>query len=369
MAKENLARAVEVCDPDESEASEVYESLDADQAQQIGQAGLSQSKVELVLVEAREHSGAQLVFVHNDKPKVIKRYSDKPKSLFNPESIQGMPSSYDMIMRDIKKYPLLTAKQEIELAKRIERGDLEAKEKMVLSNMRLVAYQARRFQFFGLSKDDLVSEGTMGLIRATEKFDYRKGFKFSTYAVNWIKQGCQRGITIRARTIRVPRHVEQLWKEIDTVQIMFVKEKLREATADELCYLLEIDEDIMDTALGMRNTLDSLDEPVTVNGEGRTMADVIGGSDETVDEIIQSEETKEFNARLVNDDGQIPSQHEMELRRELLERRFIEHHTYQQIADDYEHLDRARVMNIIKETVANLAGKEQEIRELIAPIA
>ena len=105
-----------------------------------------------------------------------------------------IPESVDQLLAHSRRYPLLTPAQEIELAQRIERGDLHAKELLVNSNLRLVASNARRYQNQGLPLADLVQEGMLGLIRASEKFDWRKGFRFSTYATLWIRQAIQRGL-------------------------------------------------------------------------------------------------------------------------------------------------------------------------------
>jgi RNA polymerase primary sigma factor len=121
----------------------------------------------------------------------------------------GTPEALELFLRRARVHPLLTAAEEIELAKRIERGDLDAKERMINSNLRLVVSQARRYQGHGLSMEDLVQEGMLGLIRAVEKFDWRRGFKFSTYGTLWIRQAIQRGLQNHGRTIRVPVHVAQ----------------------------------------------------------------------------------------------------------------------------------------------------------------
>ena len=115
--------------------------------------------------------------------------------------------SLQMFLNEAGRYPLLTAAEEVELAKRIERGDTAAKDRMITSNLRLVVSIARRYQTQGITLGDLIQEGTIGLIRATEKFDWRKGFKFSTYATWWIRQAVQRGVANKARTIRIPVHV------------------------------------------------------------------------------------------------------------------------------------------------------------------
>ena len=110
--------------------------------------------------------------------------------------------SFQMFLNEAGRYPLLTAAEEVELAKRIERGDMAAKERMINCNLRLVVSIAKRYQTQGITLGDLVQEGVLGLIRATEKFDWRKGFKFSTYATWWIRQAVQRGVANKARTIR-----------------------------------------------------------------------------------------------------------------------------------------------------------------------
>ena len=112
------------------------------------------------------------------------------------------------------RYPLLTAAEEVELAKRIERGDLAAKERMIHSNLRLVISIARKHQNLGLPLGDLIQEGIVGLIRASEKFDWRRGFKFSTYATLWIRQSMQRALSNTSRTIRVPVHIEQRQRKL-----------------------------------------------------------------------------------------------------------------------------------------------------------
>src|ERR1044071_8196533 len=112
-------------------------------------------------------------------------------------------------MNEIGRYPLLTAAEEVERAKKIDRGDHAAKERMINSNLRLVVHIARRFIGQGVPMGDLVQEGVIGLNRAVEKFDWRKGFKFSTYATWWIRQACQRAISNQSATIRIPTHVNE----------------------------------------------------------------------------------------------------------------------------------------------------------------
>jgi RNA polymerase primary sigma factor len=146
----------------------------------------------------------------------------------------GVPDSLTLFMNDIGRYPLLTAAQEVELAKRIERGDRAAKDRMINSNLRLVVSNARKYTGHGVTLGDLVQEGIIGLNRAVEKFDWRKGFKFSTYATWWIRQACQRAISNQSRTIRVPTHVHERRAKLGRVRQRFEVQYGREPTVEEL---------------------------------------------------------------------------------------------------------------------------------------
>ena len=126
--------------------------------------------------------------------------------------------SLQLLLREAGRYPLLKPSEEIELAKRIEKGDLAAKERMINSNLRLVVANARRYQGQGLALGDLIQEGMLGLIRAVEKFDWRKGFRFSTYATLWIRQAIQRGLENTSRTIRLPVHVAQRSRKVGRIE-------------------------------------------------------------------------------------------------------------------------------------------------------
>jgi RNA polymerase primary sigma factor len=140
--------------------------------------------------------------------------------------------SFQMFLNEAGRYPLLTAAEEVELAKRIERGDRAAKERMITCNLRLVVSIARRYQTQGITLGDLIQEGVIGLIRATEKFDWRKGFKFSTYATWWIRQAVQRGVANKARTIRIPVHVVEREQKVTRTE-RELSAKLGRAPSDE----------------------------------------------------------------------------------------------------------------------------------------
>jgi RNA polymerase primary sigma factor len=142
--------------------------------------------------------------------------------------------SLQLFLNEAGRYPLLTAAEEVELAKRIERGDAAAKERMINCNLRLVVSIAKRYQTQGITLGDLVQEGVIGLIRATEKFDWRKGFKFSTYATWWIRQAVQRGVANKARTIRIPVHIVEREQKIRRAERELVVSLGRDATDEEV---------------------------------------------------------------------------------------------------------------------------------------
>ena len=175
--------------------------------------------------------------------------------------------SLELLFARARRYPLLTAAEEVELAKAIERGDLAAKERMINSNLRLVISQARRYQGQGLSMGDLVQEGMLGLIRATEKFDWRKGFKFSTYAVLWIRQSIQRGVQNSGSTIRIPVHVGQRERKVKTVERELAAKLSRDPTDAEIAEAAELSEEHVRESRELARTLASLDQPIGEDGE------------------------------------------------------------------------------------------------------
>ena len=151
--------------------------------------------------------------------------------------------SLGLFLREIGRYPLLTAAEEVVLAKRVERGDPAAKQQMITSNLRLVVANAKRYRGHGVPFGDLIQEGSIGLNRAVEKFDWRKGFKFSTYATWWIRQACQRAISNQAHTIRIPTHVQErqqkLGRSRTRLELTLGREPTLEELADDTGYRLE----------------------------------------------------------------------------------------------------------------------------------
>jgi RNA polymerase primary sigma factor len=159
-----------------------------------------------------------------------------PTHVWEADAVVGTADALTLFMNRAGRYPLLTAAEEVALAKRVERGDRAAKERMINSNLRLVISIAKRYQGHGLSLLDLVQDGTIGLNRAVEKFDWRKGFKFSTYATWWIRQACQRAVANQSATIRVPVHVHErrikIAREANKLQAQLGRDATREEIAD-----------------------------------------------------------------------------------------------------------------------------------------
>ena len=179
----------------------------------------------------------------------------------------GSVDSLTLFMNEIGKHDLLTAAEEVELAKKIERGDRRAKERMINSNLRLVVSIAKRYRGRGVSFGDLIQEGVIGLNRAAEKFDWRRGFKFSTYATWWIRQACQRAISNQSRTIRVPAHVHERRAKLVRVGRQFEAEHGREPTTEELAQLSGYEELHVEEALAAVEASVSLNQSVGEEGD------------------------------------------------------------------------------------------------------
>ena len=196
-------------------------------------------------------------------------------------------------LKDIRDIPLLKAAQEVELAQRIEQGDDEALRQFTLSNLRLVVNMAKRYTGRGLSLIDLIQEGNLGLMRAAQKFDWRRGFKFSTYATWWIRQGITRAIADKGRTIRLPVHVSEALTKLNAVQQRLTQELGREPTDDELGRELGIDRiRVAETRLAARMP-SSIDQPIGED-EDTSVADfVMDHSDDQPEERMQARQLKE----------------------------------------------------------------------------
>src|SRR5437868_8008392 len=192
---------------------------------------------------------------------------DKASSYTVDEVADATSDSLQLFLRDIAQRPLVTAAQEVGLAKRIERGDQAAKNRMIESNLRLVVANAKRYRGLGLPFLDLIQEGILGLIRAVEKFDYRRGFKFSTYATWWIRQAMQRGLQHHSRTIRIPVHIGQELTKIRAAERKLTTELGREPTLEELAGRVALAPDQIEELRSAERVPVSLETPVGSDGE------------------------------------------------------------------------------------------------------
>ena len=187
---------------------------------------------------------------------------------FEGRELPGTTDALTLFMNRAGRFPLLTAAEEVALAKRIERGDAAAKERMINSNLRLVISIAKRYQGHDVPLLDLVQDGVIGLNRAVEKFDWRRGFKFSTYATWWIRQACQRAISSQSSTIRVPSHVHERRLKLARIAGRLRTQLGREPTREELAEAAELSPKHVDEALDAAEAPVSLNQRVGVEDEG-----------------------------------------------------------------------------------------------------
>jgi RNA polymerase primary sigma factor len=205
--------------------------------------------------------------------------------------------SLQLFINSAMKYPLLTGPEEIELAKRIEMGDLAAKEKLINSNLRLVIKFARRYQGHGLDLGDIVQEAMLGLIRAAEKFDWRRGYKFSTYAVLWIKQSIQRGLDNTGRSVRIPAHVAQRERTVNRITAELTTKLDREPTDEEVAKAAELPLDEVMATRDLTRVTTSLDTPV---GDGDTTFGELHSdvTDPLEDEVLERQQEEDVESAL-----------------------------------------------------------------------
>jgi len=234
------------------------------------------------------------------------RYANDEVAVVTTDALQ-------MFLNELRHYPLLNAREEVELAKRIERGDLEAKERLINSNLRLVVSLAKKYPTYDLTLLDLIQEGIFGLVRAAEKFDWRKGYKFSTYATFWIRQAIQRGIESRARTIRIPSHVGVRQRKILTAERQLRAQLGRDATDEELVEATGLTPTHLKEAREAIRTVVSLDRPVGDDDE-TSFGALLPAEGETPDEEVAVSLEQEAVRRAV---AQLP-----ERQREVVRRRY-----------------------------------------------
>jgi RNA polymerase primary sigma factor len=284
LVEELLTRAQEreIACVDLSEFSEMVEQADLDEEE--GQA--VQDLLEERGLEVRDDCG---------------RAGVQQTTYVNDDLAQRTTDAMSLFLQEVRRYPLLTREEEVELAQRIERGDMQAKEKLVNSNLRLVISNARKYQGHELPLLDLIQEGILGLIRASEKFDWRKGFKFSTYATFWIRQSIQRALDNRARTIRIPVHLGQRERKIARAQAELAARLGREPSEEEIAQAAELDLEEVKEAREAARVVTSLDRPVGEEEETSFGALLPSGEpspEEEVDIALQLEALRRALERL-----------------------------------------------------------------------
>ncbi len=210
----------------------------------------------------------------------------EPTRYQNGELAGATTDALQLFLNEIRRYPLLTAEEEVELAKLIEQGDLEAKERMINSNLRLVVSIAKKYQGQELSLLDLIQEGIFGLIRAAEKFDWRRGYKFSTYATFWIRQAIQRGLANRSRTIRIPVHIGQRERKIARAERELSARLGRDPTDEEVARAAELPPEQIQEVHAAARAVTSLDRPIGDEGE-TALGDLLESGETSPEEEVE----------------------------------------------------------------------------------
>jgi RNA polymerase primary sigma factor len=246
-----LNQLVEALELDDEELQQLYEELD-------------ERKIEL-----RDDCGRQT----------------KESTYVNGDLATATTDALQLFLNEMARYPLLTAAEEVELAKKIERGDREAKDRMINSNLRLVVSIAKKYQGHGLSLLDLIQEGIIGLIRAVEKFDHRKGFKFSTYATWWIRQAVQRGVANKARTIRMPVHIVDREQKLARAERQLLTKLGRAPTEEELAKEAKLPMKQVQEVRRAARAVTSIDKPVGDEGD-TSLGDLMAADEKPPDEEL-----------------------------------------------------------------------------------
>jgi RNA polymerase primary sigma factor len=267
--------------------------------------------------------------------------------------------SVRLYLREIGKIPLLNAEEELELAKRVVAGDKDAKDKMAEANMRLVVSIAKRYVGRGLDLLDLIQEGNTGLLRAVEKFDPDKGFKFSTYATWWIRQAITRAIADQARTIRIPVHMVETINKLLRTQRRLTQELNREPTNEEIAEAMEIEVDKVEHIMKIKQDISSLDASIKDDEEESVLADFIEDEDtitpeESATGQLMKEQIKDLLGALTEREQKI-----IKLRFGLEDGKY---HTLEEVGQEFA-VTRERIRQIEAKALAKLR-KHKDARKL-----
>ncbi len=267
--------------------------------------------------------------------------------------------SVRLYLREIGKIPLLTAEEELALAKKVVAGDRHAKDKMAEANMRLVVSIAKRYVGRGLDLLDLIQEGNTGLLRAVEKFDPDKGFKFSTYATWWIRQAITRAIADQARTIRIPVHMVETINKLLRTQRRLTQELNREPSNEEIAKAMEIEVDKVEHIMKIKQDISSLDASIRDDEEDSVLADFIEDEDtispeESATGQLLKEQVKDMLAALTEREQKI-----LKLRFGLEDGKS---HTLEEVGQEFS-VTRERIRQIEAKALAKLR-KHRDAKKL-----
>jgi RNA polymerase primary sigma factor len=214
------------------------------------------------------------------------REKTESSTYVNGDLVTHTTDALQLFLNEMARYPLLTAEEEVELSKLIERGDKAAKDRMVNSNLRLVVSIAKKYQGHGLSLLDLIQEGIIGLIRAVEKFDWRRGYKFSTYATWWIRQAVQRGVANKARTIRMPVHIVDRERKIAKAERELLTKLGRPPTLKEIAKEAKLPLKQVQEVQDAARAVTSLDRPVGSESD-TSLGELVSGSEAPPEEELE----------------------------------------------------------------------------------
>ena len=241
------------------------------------------------------------------------RASEDESTYVNGDLATATTDALQLFLNEAGRWPLLTKEEEVELAKRIERGDVAAKERMINSNLRLVVSIAKKYQGHELSLLDLIQEGIIGLIRAVEKFDWRRGFKFSTYATWWIRQAVQRGVANKSRTIRIPVHIGDREQRIVRAERALAPKLGRQPTEEEIARQAKLPLKQLREVRQAARAITSLDRPIGSESEG-SLGELVASEQAPPEEEVTVSLEQEVLRRAV---AQLP-----EREREVVKRRY-----------------------------------------------